>query len=55
MSENKITKPKSCLECPAVKIEKKTIICPCCKSKVDRMDYKGQDLMHKKCLIDWDK
>lgn len=51
----KITKPKSCLECPAVQITKKEVVCPCCKCQADKKDYRQQDLMHKKCLIDWDK
>lgn len=49
-------KPKSCLDCPAVQVTNKEIICGCYKVlKADKKDYKKQSLMNKNCIIDWDK
>ena len=47
-------KPKSCLDCPAVHITKKLVVCSCYKVlQASPKDYEQLDRMNKGCIIDW--
>lgn len=55
MYEQKIYKPNSCLECPAVKVENGKVICGCYrKLTADLKDKDDQYFMWRKCHIEWD-
>lgn len=54
--KGKIFKPKSCLECVAVKIDREFITCLCYKAlKAKRGSVYELKDMWKKCPIGWDK
>lgn len=57
--ENKIYKPKTCLQCPAVKIDKKDkgkIVCGCMRNlSADTRKPNEAKEMWNKCPIGWDK
>lgn len=54
--EEKIYKPKSCKDCPAVKIEKGMLVCGCLRElKSNLKSQTEQKTMWEKCPIDWDK
>lgn len=54
--ENKIYKPKSCEQCPVIRIDKGTMTCGAYKKlKAKISDSTERYNMWKSCPIDWDK
>lgn len=56
MEEKKLYKPKTCEQCPAVRVEKGEIVCGCMrelKAKANNPIEKLQ--MWQKCPLAWDK
>ena len=52
----KITKPKTCEQCPVVKVEKGQIICGVMRElKASANNYAEKFQMWKQCNLDWDK
>lgn len=49
-----MTKPKSCVVCPACKADKKTLTCKCMQSlKADKKSFTEQKAMWLCCPLDW--
>lgn len=56
MSEQKLYKPKTCEQCPVVRIKKGEISCGCMRElKAKAHDLLEKLIMWRKCPIDWDK
>ena len=54
--ENKIYKPKTCFECPAVEKDKGKIVCGCMRNlSADIRKPHEQKEMWDNCPIGWDK
>ncbi len=54
--DNKIYKPKNCSLCPAVRVEKVTIVCGCKKDlKADKNNLIERLAMWRNCPLAWEE
>ena len=56
MTQTKLHKPRTCEQCPVIRIDKGTMTCGAYKKlKAKIFDSTERYNMWKSCLIDWDK